>query len=756
MRYLVHSLILFLIFITMGCRGSVRRSVESKPELVIQNIRNFASHLVVAPDGKSAALGYRVYDLQSGMLLYDFSDSPIKMMVCRDLKCADKSERKFRVDDPYYTGVFSPDSRYFAMVGSEWYYPGSVPAVWDLDSGAYVSRLWQAADKRGPYTAKGIPFTAEEICQWTGARSLVKKGGSSSSMRLSPDGKLGIFEKREGAATRLIVQRISDGKEIWARDFIYGWFGVPVFSFDNHYLVYQFEGSAIVEDLQTGREVFRVRQNRSADQVALFSRPTQRWLCIRKAHSELILLNPPDWKIVREIKLHTTEEYQDSEIDIVFGPDEKWLLDEHGFRYDLSTGQSRRVFQTASVTPINSLALSPQSDVLAIATYVDGNYSYGKGAAIAWKLTDERGIVRLLTKQPAYVAAFTPEGNVIVGTEVRDSDGVGHELHVGRISLMDLNAGKLIRTYDGPSLLDDERFGASKALAVSGDGKYLAAGKLDMLAFQECEEGSPCGYSDIEYIGLLHVWDLKTGSIQLNKRIEEGIIEGIAASPDGRSVAVASNNKLSIWDVPGSRRRWNLTFESYNGAVLDSFNPRVIRPVVFSPDGRRLALANTLGAFSIWQFPQKTPQYTHPLIENEFDAWISAMVYSADGKLLFTGNCSGKLRVYNTSDWKQMNETSAHKRCISDIVISGNGAWMATASLDGVVKIWKLPDLQELATLLVDPYDGEWLVIAPDGRYDASNRGGQLAGWRHGRWIEPINKDLSKRKPGLLFEIMRR
>ena len=143
MRYPVRFLILLLIFIAMGCRDSVRRSVESKPELVIQNMRKVTSHLVVAPDGKLAALGYRVYDLQSGMLPYDFSDSPVRMTVCRDLKCADKSESQFSVDDPYYTGVFSPDSRYFAMVGSECYSTGSV-----------ATALPANAKKRFPFPVK--------------------------------------------------------------------------------------------------------------------------------------------------------------------------------------------------------------------------------------------------------------------------------------------------------------------------------------------------------------------------------------------------------------------------------------------------------------------------------------------------------------------------------------------------------------------------------------------------------------------------
>jgi hypothetical protein len=62
--------------------------------------------------------------------------------------------------------------------------------------------------------------------------------------------------------------------------------------------------------------------------------------------------------------------------------------------------------------------------------------------------------------------------------------------------------------------------------------------------------------------------------------------------------------------------------------------------------------------------------------------------------------------------------------------------------------------MQPLATLLFDAIGGEWLVVAPDGTYDASEHGTELAGWRIGAHIAPLGMNPSRRKPELLPQIL--
>src|SRR5438128_2876793 len=56
----------------------------------------------------------------------------------------------------------------------------------------------------------------------------------------------------------------------------------------------------------------------------------------------------------------------------------------------------------------------------------------------------------------------------------------------------------------------------------------------------------------------------------------QGVVQGIAVSPDGRSIAIGSKENLALWDLAAGRRVATL----WNGAVSD---------IVFSRDGRWLA-----------------------------------------------------------------------------------------------------------------------------------------------------------------------
>ena len=63
--------------------------------------------------------------------------------------------------------------------------------------------------------------------------------------------------------------------------------------------------------------------------------------------------------------------------------------------------------------------------------------------------------------------------------------------------------------------------------------------------------------------------------------------------------------------------------------------------------------------------------------------------------------------------------------------------------------------IKRLASILREA-DGGWLVVAPDGRYDAGGTGAMLAAWRVGDRLESITSvPSSVRVPHLLAEILR-
>jgi WD40 repeat protein len=124
--------------------------------------------------------------------------------------------------------------------------------------------------------------------------------------------------------------------------------------------------------------------------------------------------------------------------------------------------------------------------------------------------------------------------------------------------------------------------GGITCLTYSPDGKKLAAAKL----------GDACP---------IQVWDLASGeSLRftrdqpprlLNARFEDGWVNALAFSPDGRTLASTKLGKtaITLWDVATGRERQRL--QGHRAEVLC---------LVFSPNGKLLASGSQDGTALIW------------------------------------------------------------------------------------------------------------------------------------------------------------
>jgi WD40 repeat protein len=145
----------------------------------------------------------------------------------------------------------------------------------------------------------------------------------------------------------------------------------------------------------------------------------------------------------------------------------------------------------------------------------------------------------------------------------------GHWRSSPVVEVWDNQTGRIARRFDG------ETTGATSAfVAFSPDGRWLVT----------CEQG------------VYRFWQV--GTWQPGPRIERDQIEPypgqIAWSRDGRMVAVArsSTGVLLLDTVSGEHL-----------ATIRANSPRAVRSLDFSPDGRRLAVANIDQQLIIWDLP---------------------------------------------------------------------------------------------------------------------------------------------------------
>lgn len=195
-----------------------------------------------------------------------------------------------------------------------------------------------------------------------------------------------------------------------------------------------------------------------------------------------------------------------------------------------------------------------------------------------------------------------------------------------------------------------------------------------------------------------------------------GDVTSLAFAPDGRSLASrSSDDTVRIWDVPLGRERMAIKgFPSEMGAV------------VFSPDGARLA-ANEVSVGAVtWDAATGDRQSNYPDPERAEPAWSCYSVacgwgiaYSPDGKLLAGGGSnggeSGFVALWDVASGKG-EDLGCHEGPVTAVAFAPGGGVLASAGLEGSIRLWDLATRRERACLRGHTAPVYAIAYSPDGR----------------------------------------
>jgi len=569
-----------------------------------------------------------------------------------------------------YTLAFAADGRRLASGGDD-----QAIKVWDVAAGREVQSLpGQGADVLGVAfhpdgkrlaAARGKaldPSRPGDIKVWdldsgTVVQTLQGHKGLVTSVAYSPDGtRLASGSEDQ----KVFVWNAQSGERVLVLEEAASPTGKDG---DNRVLVFR--------DARNNREA-AVKLHLAGIQGVAFS-PDSQLVAAAGSDSTVKLWQLPGGQLLRALRGHEGPVYA-----VAFSPDGKRLAsaseDQTVRIWSGTTGRELSTFK-GHLDAVGGVAYSPDGTRLASAS--------ADQTVKVWDATQsqETFLLRGLS-QSIFGLAFSPDGRQLATA----SADLFNPSKPGELKVWDAASRQQVRRLPGHSA-------GSGTVAFNAKGDQLVSGGAD---------------------GLVRIWDLATGTELRSLKGHEGILFGVACSPDG-SIASCSGFLLApskpgmvkVWDAETGRERFSL--RGHQGGVSC---------IAFSRDGRLLASGSADHTIKLWD--PDTGQEVRTLTGHR--ETVYALAFSPDGRWLASGSADsfnmqkpGEIKIWDVEAGAEVRTLRGHSQGINGVAFSPDGQRLFSSSRDATVKVWDPPTGQQVWSLKSSSNYICSLAVSPDG-----------------------------------------
>jgi WD40 repeat protein len=210
-----------------------------------------------------------------------------------------------------------------------------------------------------------------------------------------------------------------------------------------------------------------------------------------------------------------------------------------------------------------------------------------------------------------------------------------------------------------------------RAVAIAGakDAVVVAAGRGNRVLLFDGKTG--------EFRKALTDPDLKTADGKPADAAHMSLVEAIAFSPDGKTLATGSFQELVLWDVETGKIRQR----------VGGFADRVVA-IAYSPDGKLIATGGGAptedGEIKLFDAAGKpVADFKAPHSDTVF-----GVAFSPDGKRLATGAADKFVKVFEVPSGKLLKSFEGHTNHVLDVGWTPDGTKLVSAGADNFVKVW--------------------------------------------------------------------